>query len=66
MPKRILIAGGGYIAVPGECRFSVIGKLRPGETLEAAVAGFEAAVQAAERERLRLRKPKAAKTAGPE
>jgi len=36
--------GGGYIAVPGECRFSVIGSLRPGDRLEDAVAGFEAAV----------------------
>ncbi|ABD53798.1 M20 family metallopeptidase [Jannaschia sp. CCS1] len=39
--------GGGYIAVPGECKFSVIGSLRPGDTLDDAVAEFEAAVHMA-------------------
>lgn len=41
------IEGGGYIAVPGECRLSLIRKLRPGEDLDAAVAEFEAAVRSA-------------------
>lgn len=41
------LTGGGYIAVPGECRFSVIGSLRPGDTLDTAVAEFEAAVRQA-------------------
>lgn len=39
------LAGGGYIAVPGECNFSVIGSLRPGDSLDEAVAEFEAAVR---------------------
>lgn len=39
------LSGGGYIAVPGECKFSVIGSLRPGDTLESATADFEAAVR---------------------
>jgi len=38
------ISGGGYIAVPGKCTLSLIRKLRPGESLDAAVAAFEAAV----------------------
>ena len=41
------LEGGGYIAVPGECRFSVIGSLRPGDRLDDAVAEFEKAVRAA-------------------
>lgn len=41
------LEGGGYIAVPGECRFSVIGSLRPGDTLDAAAAEFESAVRQA-------------------
>ncbi|WP_413990513.1 M20 family metallopeptidase [Labrys okinawensis] len=39
--------GGGYIAVPGECRMSLILKLIPGETLDKAVADLEAAVRGA-------------------
>ncbi len=39
------LEGGGYIAVPGECKFSVIGSLRPGDTLDDALAEFEAAVR---------------------
>ena len=39
------IEGGGLIAVPGECRFSVIGSLRPGDDLDAVTEGFEAAIQ---------------------
>ncbi|MDO6730929.1 M20/M25/M40 family metallo-hydrolase [Marinovum sp. 2_MG-2023] len=49
-PSDILVTeikGGGYIAVPGDCGLSLIRKLRPGETLDDAVAGFEAAVKAA-------------------
>ena len=42
------LSGGGYIAVPGECKFSVIRKLRPGEDLDQAVADFEAALRAAD------------------
>ncbi|WP_150523788.1 M20 family metallopeptidase [Roseibium sediminis] len=38
------INGGGFIAVPGECRLSLIRKLRPGEDLDDAVAAFEQAV----------------------
>ncbi|SEB93121.1 acetylornithine deacetylase [Rhizobiales bacterium GAS188] len=41
------IEGGGYIAVPGECRISLILKLLPGESLDAAVAGLEAAIRGA-------------------
>jgi len=39
------IRGGGYIAVPGECRFSLIRKLRPGEDLNEAVAALETAIR---------------------
>ncbi len=35
------ISGGGYIAVPGETRFSMIRKLLPGESVDAAVGEFE-------------------------
>ncbi|WP_299952010.1 M20/M25/M40 family metallo-hydrolase [uncultured Ruegeria sp.] len=38
------INGGGYIAVPGECRLSLIRKLRPGEDLEDTARAFEDAV----------------------
>jgi len=41
------IEGGGLIAVPGECRFSLIRKLLPGETLDAATAALEAVVHRA-------------------
>lgn len=41
------ISGGGYIAVPGECKLSLIRKLRPGESLDEAVTAFEAAVRSA-------------------
>jgi acetylornithine deacetylase len=41
------LTGGGYIAVPGECRMSLILKLLPGESLDDGVAGLEAAVRAA-------------------
>ena len=40
------IQGGGFIAVPGECRISLILKLLPGESLDEAVAELEAAVRA--------------------
>jgi acetylornithine deacetylase len=40
------IEGGGSIAVPGECRISLILKLIPGESLDKAVAGLESAVRA--------------------
>ncbi len=39
------ISGGGYIAVPGECKFSLIRKLLPGENFDDAVAEFETAVR---------------------
>lgn len=41
------LEGGGYIAVPGECRVSLILKLLPGESLDTAVAGLEAAMRGA-------------------
>jgi acetylornithine deacetylase len=41
------INGGGYIAVPGECRISLILKLIPGESLDEAVTGLERAVRGA-------------------
>lgn len=41
------IEGGGLIAVPGECRFSLIRKLLPGETLDAATAALEAFIHSA-------------------
>jgi acetylornithine deacetylase len=41
------INGGGYIAVPGECRISLIRKLLPGEDLDAARAELDALVTAA-------------------
>lgn len=39
------IEGGGSIAVPEECRLSLISKLCPGNDLSEAVAAFEAAVK---------------------
>src|SRR5262249_18766773 len=41
------IEGGGLIAVPGQCRLSLIRKLRPGEDLDVARRELEAAVQSA-------------------
>lgn len=41
------INGGGYIAVPGECRFSLIRKLLPGESLDDAAAGLDGVIRAA-------------------
>ena len=38
---------GGYIAVPGECRISLILKLIPGQSLDEGRAALEAAVRAA-------------------
>ena len=38
------IEGGGFIAVPGECKLSLIRKLRPGEELDDAVGAFELAL----------------------
>ena len=40
------IEGGGFIAVPGECKLSLIRKLRPGEDLDETTAAFEAALEA--------------------
>lgn len=39
------INGGGFIAVPGECKLSLIRKLRPGELLDDAVKAFEDALK---------------------
>lgn len=39
------IEGGGYIAVPGECRFSLIGKLLPGEVLDHATTELETVIR---------------------
>lgn len=41
------VSGGGYIAVPGECRLSLIRKLRPGESLDEARAALEKAIHSA-------------------
>ncbi|QPC89376.1 M20 family metallopeptidase [Mesorhizobium sp. INR15] len=41
------LEGGGYIAVPGECRVSLILKLMPGENLDTAVRDLESAVRGA-------------------
>lgn len=41
------IEAGGLIAVPGECRFSLIGKLLPGDSLDQATAELEAVIRAA-------------------
>jgi len=41
------IAGGGYIAVPGEARLSLIRKLLPGENLDTAVSDLETVIRSA-------------------
>jgi acetylornithine deacetylase len=41
------IKAGGYIAVPGECKLSLIHKLRPGESLDDVVRLLERVIQAA-------------------
>lgn len=41
------ITGGGYIAVPGECRISVIRKVTPAEDLDGACSELEAVIRAA-------------------
>ena len=41
------IKAGGYIAVPGECRVSLILKLIPGQSLDEAKAGLETAARSA-------------------
>ena len=41
------IEGGGYIAVPGECKFSLIRKLLPGESLDTASWELEAVIHEA-------------------
>ncbi len=41
------ISGGGYIAVPGECRFSLIRKLNPGDSIDEAAARLEVALASA-------------------
>ena len=41
------LTGGGYIAVPERCTLSLIRKLLPGESLDAAAADIEAAVRGA-------------------
>jgi acetylornithine deacetylase len=48
------LTAGGLIAVPGECRLSLIRKLLPGETLDAATAELEAAIQEALQEGIGL------------
>ena len=39
------IEGGGLIAVPGECRFSLIRKLLPGDGLDAATEALESVIR---------------------
>jgi acetylornithine deacetylase len=41
------LEAGGLIAVPGEARFSLIGKLLPGDSLDQATADLEAVIRAA-------------------
>ena len=41
------VSGGGYIAVPGECRISLIRKLTPDEDLDAARAELEDVIRGA-------------------
>jgi acetylornithine deacetylase len=41
------MSGGGYIAVPGECRISVIRKVTPVEDLDGASSQLEAVIRAA-------------------
>ncbi len=50
--SALLVTGmncGGYIAVPGKCRISLIRKLRPGEKLDDAVDEFESSVASTRR-----------------
>ncbi|MFV1535354.1 M20/M25/M40 family metallo-hydrolase [Phaeobacter sp. JH209B] len=56
--SNILVTGleaGGLIAVPGECRFSLIGKLLPGDDLDAATSELEAVIRAAIAEDIRVK-----------
>lgn len=39
------IEGGGYIAVPGACKLSLICKVLPGQSLDEAVVALEAAIE---------------------
>ncbi|MBH1973715.1 MAG: M20/M25/M40 family metallo-hydrolase [Rhodobacteraceae bacterium] len=41
------LEAGGLIAVPGECRFSLIGKLLPGDSLDRVTADIEAVIRGA-------------------
>lgn len=41
------LEAGGLIAVPGECRFSLIGKLLPGDSLDRATSEIEAIIRGA-------------------
>ena len=41
------VRSGGYIAVPGACKISLIRKLRPGEAIDSAVAELESEVREA-------------------
>lgn len=41
------LEAGGLIAVPGECRFSLIGKLLPGDSLDRVTAELEAVIRTA-------------------
>lgn len=41
------LEAGGLIAVPGECRFSLIGKLLPGDSLDRATEDLEAVIRGA-------------------
>lgn len=41
------LEAGGLIAVPGECRFSLIGKLLPGQSLDTVTADLETVIRAA-------------------
>jgi acetylornithine deacetylase len=41
------LSGGGFIAVPEECRLSLIRKLLPGESLDEAAAALEQVIRAA-------------------
>lgn len=41
------LEAGGLIAVPGECRFSLIGKLLPGDSLDRATEALEAVIRTA-------------------
>lgn len=41
------LEAGGLIAVPGECRFALIGKLLPGDSLDQATAALETVIRSA-------------------